>query len=223
LLRFDMVRETLKVVALLTMTIDHIGAVIYPEYEVFRYIGRLSFPLFCYLLVLGMESTRSPTRYIGNLLLFALVSQVPYFLAFGFQPLEQLNIFFTLALGLLFLSLVFPLSNRSLLALIPLVLSVVLNVDYGIYGITVIGCMYLLRRDVKLALLLLIPLNVFYLIAWSPQILSLLAIPVIYLHNNGILKKQVEIDEKSALFPVVKYFFYIYYPVHLIILYLIKP
>ncbi len=79
MLRFDLVREALKVIALVTMTIDHVGAVIYPEYAVMRYIGRLSFPLFGYLIVLGMESTRSVTKYLRNLLLFAAVSQVPYF------------------------------------------------------------------------------------------------------------------------------------------------
>ena len=56
---FDFGRELLKWIAIITMTVDHVGAVLYPEFEFLRWIGRLAFPLFAYLLILGMENTRN--------------------------------------------------------------------------------------------------------------------------------------------------------------------
>jgi len=102
---YDLGRESLKWLAILTMTIDHVGVALYPEHIVLRYIGRLSFPLIAYLLILGLESTRNVKNYFTRLLLFALISQVPFYLARGVLPWEQLNIFFTLSLGVLFIYL----------------------------------------------------------------------------------------------------------------------
>ncbi|MDH5691126.1 MAG: conjugal transfer protein TraX, partial [Candidatus Bathyarchaeota archaeon] len=60
---FDFGRELLKWIAIITMTVDHVGAILYPEFTVLRFIGRLSFPLFAYLLILGMENTRNIRNY----------------------------------------------------------------------------------------------------------------------------------------------------------------
>ena len=78
--RYDLGRELLKWIAIVTMTIDHIGLILYPEYIVLRYIGRLAFPLFAYLLILGMESTRSVMKYFLRLFSFALISQTPFYI-----------------------------------------------------------------------------------------------------------------------------------------------
>ncbi|MFH0897541.1 MAG: TraX family protein [Candidatus Bathyarchaeota archaeon] len=56
-------REILKWIAIISMTIDHLGAIIYPDYLLLRVIGRLAFPIFSYLLVLGVGSTRSKGHY----------------------------------------------------------------------------------------------------------------------------------------------------------------
>jgi len=71
---FDLGREILKWIAIITMTIDHIGAILFPEFEVLRVIGRLSFPLFAYLLILGMENTRNIRNYFTRLFIFALIN-----------------------------------------------------------------------------------------------------------------------------------------------------
>jgi hypothetical protein len=220
--RFDIGREAIKIVALLTMTIDHVGAILYPNDLTLRMVGRLSFPLFCYLIVLGLESTRSTTRYFARLLLFAFISQVPYYFAFGYQPLESLNIFFTLSLGVLFLKLLFPLRRRSLLSVFPILLSSVLPFDYGWYGIMLIGCMYLLRTDVISGVLPLILVNTLFLPVAPVQVLSLFSVPIILIHNGGALRIEREINEKSPYLPLIKSLFYIYYPLHLALLYLIK-
>ena len=99
---YDYGRELLKWIAIITMTVDHVGAVIYPDYTFLRWIGRLSFPLFAYLLVLGIRNTSNIKKYFIRLFIFALISQIPFFLAIEVGPFDHLNIFFTLSSGLIF-------------------------------------------------------------------------------------------------------------------------
>ena len=216
---FDLGREILKWIAIITMTIDHVGAVLFPEFEVLRLIGRLSFPLFAYLLILGMENTRNIRNYFTRLFIFALISQVPFYLATGIEPLDHLNIFFTLSFGLMF---VYFFKKNSIIAFVPIVLSILLNFDYSIYGIVMIGCMYILIGNIKLGTILLVLLNGLFLVPWNSQFLSILALPLIILHQNGFLTKTKDANKEFKIPFWRKYFFYIFYPLHLSILYIIQ-
>lgn len=94
--------DTLKLFAMLTMLIDHIGYMFFPEYRIFRTIGRLSFPIFAYQLSIGYVKTSNLKKYSTRLLGFAFISQIPYsFFSpdLNFEPLH-LNIMFTLLLAL---------------------------------------------------------------------------------------------------------------------------
>jgi hypothetical protein len=94
--------DALKLFAMTTMFIDHIGYMLFPEYRILRSIGRLAFPIFAYQLAVGYAKTSSLKNYAKRLFVFALISQVPYsFFSPGleFKPLE-LNIMFTLLLAL---------------------------------------------------------------------------------------------------------------------------
>ena len=205
--------------AIITMSIDHIGAVLYPEFRFLRWIGRLAFPIFAYLLVLGLQNTRNIKKYFIRLFVFSLISQVPFFLAIGYEPFESLNIFFTLSFGLLF---VYYFKKGSVIAFVPMFASLVLPFDYGIYGIALIGSMYMLTKNTKFGLLLVVLLNALFLVSWNSQFLAIAAIPLILLHKNGSLRTKIETNEDYR-FPVWrKYFFYVYYPLHLSILYVIK-
>ncbi len=213
---YDWGREFLKWVAIATMTVDHIGLVLYPEYTVLRFVGRLAFPLFAYLLVLGVESTRNLRGYFNRLLFFGLVSQIPFALANGVQPWEKLNIFFTLALGL---TTVYLMEKNSPLIFIPLAASF-LPVDYGIYGTATILFFYLLRKDWRVGVGLFALVNaVLYVIEPSYQPLALLALPLILLHSWG----RLNFGGGGRAHPLFrKYFFYVYYPLHLLALVAIK-
>ncbi|MFA5363590.1 MAG: TraX family protein [Candidatus Bathyarchaeia archaeon] len=216
---FDSGRELLKYIAIITMTIDHIGAVLFPDYEFLRWIGRLAFPLFAYLLILGMEDTHNIRNYFMRLFVFAIVSQVPFFLAIGSGPFEHLNIFFTLAFGLLF---VYYFKRNSVFALLPLLVAFVLPIDYSVYGIAAMGCMYILTKNVKLGAVLFVGLNLMFLLPPSNQILSVLALPLILLHNKGTLTPTINYNKDFKMSAWRKYFFYVYYPLHLTLLYLIQ-
>ena len=84
----------LKIIAILTMTIDHVGFFFFPDIEVLRIIGRLSFPLFAWLIANGAYHTKNMHAYLVRLFIFALISQVPFSLAFRLiSPLDTgLNI-----------------------------------------------------------------------------------------------------------------------------------
>jgi len=201
------------------MTADHVGRILYPELEVLRLIGRLSFPLFAYLLMLGMETTRNTRNYFIRLFVFAFISQVPFFLATDSGPFDSLNIFFTLSAGLLF---IYFFKKGSLFVVVPMLASIVLPFDYGIYGIAIIGCMYILKENTKFGVFSLVLLNALFLVPWNSQFLSIAAIPLIVLHKNGLLTTTKETGEEYTIPAWRKYFFYAYYPLHLTLLYIIK-
>jgi hypothetical protein len=216
--KLDLGRDLLKIIAIVTMTVDHVGAFLYPDLEVLRIIGRLSFPLFAYLLVLGVDSTRKPWRYMVSLLAFALVSQVPYFLVFDIQPLERLNILFTLFLSALTLYLFL---KKNVLGVVPLLVSVIINVEGGIYAVVFILLLKLLRQFPKTGVAALLALNLLFILEPDIQVLSVLALPLILVHEKGWLRKEVTV-QRNSVYLLRKYAFYIFYPLHLTVLYLVK-
>ena len=100
----------LKLIAVISMLIDHTSAVILEQIPglenpafFMRIIGRAAFPIYCFLLVEGFYHTRSRAKYAGRLFLFALISEVPFDLAFSRRmwDFSSNNVFFTLLFGLL--------------------------------------------------------------------------------------------------------------------------
>ena len=85
----------LKLLALFTMTADHIGAIFFPQEQWIRIIGRMSFPIYCFLLAEGLKHTRSVVNYALRLGIFAVLSEPAYDLAFShtlWEPSRQ-NVF----------------------------------------------------------------------------------------------------------------------------------
>ena len=104
-LKTNLDTDLLKLIAILSMVIDHVGSVFFPEYPVFRWIGRLAFPIFAYCLTVGLLYTHDIKKYLVRLGMFALVSH-PFYI-FAFHPWDwqaewmNMNIFFTLLVSLL--------------------------------------------------------------------------------------------------------------------------
>lgn len=222
--KFDFGREMLKITAIVAMASDHIGNILYPDLLFLQMIGRLSLPIFAYLIVLGVESTKNPRKYMVTLLSFALISQLPYFLAFNIQPFERLNILFSLFLSAV---TIYFYNKKDLLAFVPLLLSIILPTEGSYYVVLTAVGMKLLKETPKLGSLVLFALNIPFLLVSSEihtqiQILSLLAVPLILLHAKNWLKKEKLIAENSFAYSIRKYAFYLFYPLHLALLFLVN-
>ena len=159
--------DMLKLFAILTMLIDHIGYMFFPKYRIFRTIGRLAFPIFAYQLSVGYIKTSNLKKYASRLLSFALISQIPYsFFSpnLKFEPFN-LNIMFTLlsALGILYVYDMGAAKIKSFkisknytelffaaasflgvftMLIVPEILEVISNgkfsLEYGVYGLLMI-------------------------------------------------------------------------------------
>ena len=202
------------------MTIDHIGVILYPDQSAFRIIGRLALPLFSYLLIFGVENTRNIKKYFTRLFSFAIISQIPYVIVHGYKPLERLNIFFTHSISVLFV-------QNPLFLLIPIFASLVIPFEFSLYGFALMAFMNILKDNAKFGVTFWVLLEVLThvlstLLIWKYQIFSLLALPLILLHKNGVLRIERNVEGETIYPAWRKYFFYIYYPLHLILLYLIK-
>ena len=235
--------NTLKIIACVTMLIDHIGAAIIAPlveydilpvgmsfdtlnaiYKAMRFIGRTSFPLFIFLIAEGFLHTSSRLKYAISLLVFALISELPYDYAFySGLHLENNNVCITLFLALITLWSVDAVSNyfqkRNLNATYAMVAGIFIILftsgtaafmqsDYKCYGIflAVIFCFFKP----------LFPLNVlaayFVIASYNTEWQSFPAFLLICLYNQKQGKKLGR----------YKYLFYAFYPVHLIILYVTR-
>ena len=219
----------LKLIAIITMTIDHIGVVFgTPFYNLLRAVGRLSFPIFAFLLTEGYVHTKSFSKYFLRLLVLALISEVIYdYVFFGsFIYIGANNIFFTLALGLLTLFLLDKskgLINRyfkdkvDLFIILPITYLLIiiimglmgefLNFSYGMLGILVISFFYLFKDNFPLVVIS-VTLSTLIL-GEGMQYFSLFSLILIYFYNQKLGKNY-------------KLLFYLYYPLHILVLGVIK-
>lgn len=202
----------LKVLALITMTIDHIGAILFPEQIWMRVIGRIAFPLYCFLLVEGFTYTSNRKEYLKRLLIFALISEIPYDMAFfgNIVDFRRQNVFFTLFLGFLIMYFCEYASSdisRYMMCFVGLILSGILRTDYSFFGIATILIFYLLREQKFTAIIVESIMNI---LEFSVQSAAVLAFIPIYFYKGKQGKKLFQLG------------FYAFYPIHIMILYIIK-
>ena len=216
--------SALKNIAVVSMVIDHCAYYLMDgntmAYDVMRCFGRIAFPVFAFLVAEGFANTRNRMRYFISLLLFAAVSEVPWYLLNGADGTH--NVMFTLALGVSALAVFERLREHRILCcffiLLTAWLATWLGTDYEWRGVLLIVVSYLfgiirsmntpiiLRRMMQL--LFVFPLMMHYGI-----IGALLACAVIFLYDGtrGFIHGNV-----------AKYGFYAFYPVHLITILIIN-
>lgn len=214
----------LKLIAVITMLIDHIGGhLISPKLVLFsiaghdfylqplmRGIGRWAFPIFCFLLIEGFLHTRNRRKYGINLFAFALISEIPWNLEHtGTWTFQGQNVFFTLFLGYLGLCVLAYWKKHPFLQIGSLIalamLTVVLRTDFAPHGFVFIIMLYVMREHEIARPLTALLLN--------NQWWALSAFLPISLYNGkrGFVKG-----------PVWKYAFYAFYPAHILAIYFIK-
>lgn len=243
----------LKNIAVVTMLIDHIGAVIvarllvrnglyeamvnqetytawmgqnggmYGIYMAMRIIGRFAFPIYCFLLVEGFQKTHNVKKYLGRMFLFALISEVPFDLALSgkaWYPAYQ-NVFFTLLLGLFVIAglhlveqhfacttvgkTILRVGLNAVIILTGCVLALVLKTDYDFKGILAITVLYLFRNRKKAQMWAGV---IIFLLMDSLEMFAALSFILIWFYNGTRGRQN-------------KYFFYFFYPAHLLFLWLV--
>ena len=220
----------LKIIAVVTMLIDHVAAAvlvryyyatwdvdILPIYTIMRQIGRTAFPIYCFMLVEGLERTRSRGKYLARMTGLALLSEIPFDLALSSQVLEfgYQNVFFTLAIALLTMIVlewlriknihpIFKIILTGLIAFGGMLLAYYMQTDYDWRGVACILLMYFFRRNPRIKLIVSYIAFVILLEEWA-------ALPAFILLGFYHGRKGFS----------NKFFFYGFYPVHLLILYVV--
>lgn len=204
-----MTNSSIKLLAALLMVVDHIGAILYPNFFLLRVLGRFSFPLFGWLLVQGEKHTTNFRRYVLRLLWLGILSQPIYMLAFEVQ---RPNILFTLVTGLLCLHLGRTFPRWQLFIWIAAgVLAAATDMEYGSYGIAVIALIGWFEPS------------------WMWWMGWLLLHLITWLVFPSIGQLQTPVMLAPLLFSLANYqqgakarWFYLFYPLHLLVLFLIK-
>ncbi len=244
--------STLKLIAMASMLIDHTAAcVLYRiiaadpanfdalghiimtpvcvTYFIMRGIGRLAFPIYIFLLLEGFEHTRNRWRYLGRLAIFALISEIPFDMAFSFLDRDARyilsgnilefsyqNVFWTLAIGMLTIMLIDNVGKlkiepvgrfwlQFITALLGMGLAFILKTDYDAVGVLAIVAAYVLRKK-RVAQMLGVCISLVFA-GWMEEVALIDILPVAFYDGR-----------RGAS---LKWVFYAFYPVHLLLLFLV--
>ena len=186
----------LKLIALVSMTIDHIGVQFFPQSVIFRIIGRLALPIFAYMIAQGCHYTRNKARYLATIAAVALVCQLVYFFAMA-SLYQCILVTFSLSIALIF-SLEAAIQKPSVKSTTVAALVLVsvwfvsdmlprllpgFYVDYGFFGILLPVLIWLgkdKRQCIALSGIGLVLLSIGNPLLWF----SLLALPLLALYNG---------------------------------------
>jgi hypothetical protein len=217
-----MTSKLLKVLACVSMVVDHIGWLLFPGIEILRIIGRISFPLFAFVIAFSVTRTKSISKYTLRLLILGLIAQPIYSWAnyLTGTTVYELNIFFTLLLGIISVTI---LSKKQYLGVgivavgLILIISFLVPMDYGLVGVLLI-IMFWVTLEILgkyghyYSVIALMIFNSIYSlitpVASSRHWWSMLAVIPLVLFT--------QIKPKTS--KLWKYAFYIFYPIHLLII-----
>ncbi len=212
----------LKIIAAVAMTIDHIGVMLFPDLLILRIIGRIAMPIFAYMIAEGCYHTKNKKRYALTLFAVALVCQIVYFVAmkslaqsilttfllsviliFSYEKAHQKRDFKNVALFVSVLIGAF---------LICEILPVCINgfsIDYGFAGATLPLLVFIGRTKKERLALCAVGLAVLTIVIKEVQIFSFFSLLLLSFYDGTRGERNL------------KYFFYIYYPLHLAVIYFI--
>lgn len=198
----------LKVIGLVSMTFDHIGMLLFPHAFWLRVLGRIAFPIFAYHVALGVRQTRSLSRYALRVGICGCITQPIYLLVVG----SGLNVMVDLFVGIIVLGLIKAGEKKEFVLAIAVALAwAIWNQGYGIYGTACIVAFYYMSQKETAAVIFFILIQIIASFS-SPncvQGFAVLALPFILLNPSVIIS-------------VPQYFFYLYYPLHLLVLYFVN-
>lgn len=206
----------LKIIAMIAMTIDHVGLVLLPQVPLLRLIGRLAMPIYAYMIAEGCRHTHSRGRYLFRLASLALVCQVVYYFAQG-SLYQCILVTFSLSVGLIW---ALDYGEQHHAPLIPAAAAMGVyglcqvlprylpgfNIDYGFFGVLLPVLAYYGKTRGQQLVLLTLGLMLLAADSVGIQWLSLAAVPLLALYNG-----------QRGTAPIGKLFYW-YYPAHLVVI-----
>lgn len=240
--KFGLNSNWLKLIAIISMTIDHVAWALFPNFSthpmaiIMHILGRIACPVFCYFIVQGYLHTKNFKKYFLRLIIFALISHVPYVLTsfnyidyFSLIPcfysiFNQTSVLWGFACGLLLIKI----NDSSLKPYAKILLSILICLvsfpaDWSCVAPLIIFFMWAYKDNFKMQMMFMVlmvctyvivylfALNIVYAIL---QFGVILAIPLLYFYNGTR-------GSNKTLNSIMKWFFYVYYPLHLLLLFLI--
>mgnify|MGYP003303308116 FL=1 len=214
----------LKIIALISMTIDHIGMQLFPRVGLLRILGRLAFPIFAFMIAEGCCHTRNRKKYLLSMASLAALCQLVYLLAMGSVYMSVL-VTFSLSILLVYaidfgkklggaawlVSLTVFTAIYFLTEILPLLLrSTDYGIDYGFWGVLLPVVVYLAKDRPRKLLMAALALCMIAIGSSPAQWWGLSAIPLLALYNGKRGKRKM------------KYLFYVYYPAHLVVIHLLS-
>lgn len=223
--KFGLNNNQLKIIAIISMLIDHVGESLFPDVYILRVIGRLAFPIFAYMIAEGCKYTRNRAKYLGQIAALGIACQLVYFFAIG-SLYQGILITFSLSIITIFAidhfikkknvpSCILMILTVAAVIFVSAVMPIIFKkqgfaLDYGALGLLMpIAVYYLKDKRLKLgasALILVTRALLYGDFRWF----ALLAIPLLCLYNGERGKANL------------KYLFYVFYPTHLVVIYLIE-
>ncbi len=232
-----MTNFSLKLFALITMFIDHIGSVVFPNHFWLRYIGRFSFPIYAFFISQGLKNTSNIKNYLRNLFLLAIISEPLYDLCFhnSINLFYQTNTVYTLfisSLSIYFFTNSINYITKYIILFLGIFFAYILKTDYDAFGVILIYMFYFINEK---------KLYVIYGIIWvTLKNLNNISTILYYKLNNNLYLSTTYISHSLDLYIFtilpffiilfyngkkgknIKYIFYILYPLHLFVLSIIK-
>ena len=222
--------EVLKLIAVITMAIDHIGAMLFPRIIILRIIGRVSFPIFAFMIAEGCFYTSNKAKYLFNLSVFAVISQIVKII---FKDNDDLNVMFTFTAAVILIfvldKIIENIKNNKIKESVYLYLLL----------ICVIGIIYVINSHIKFQYEIwgcFAPIIIYlsnYIkteknILQIKTIMLIVALTFIYMDYKGVQSYaylsvfllMLYSGKKGDMLP--KYFFYAFYPLHLLAIYAVK-
>ena len=223
--KFGLTNNQLKIIAMVSMLFDHVGKELLPQYPILQIIGRLAFPIFAFMIAEGCFYTKNKIKYFFTIFILGTGCQIVYSIA-EHSFYQNVLITFSLSIALIFSLENFRVKKEKIsgitlffTVLIVITFTMVLpvfmeeygfQIDYGIYGVLLpVAVFYGQDKERKLVY----ATGVLALLAHSfggIQWFSLLSIPILVLYNQKRGKYNI------------KPLFYIFYPAHLVVIYLIS-
>lgn len=221
--KFGLTNNQLKIIAMISMIIDHVGVALFPGVEILRILGRISLPIYAYMIAEGCKHTKNRKKYFGMIAIMAVIFQLFYWV-FMNDLYQGILVTFSLSIAIIFSVDTFFKSEKILTKILSVVSFAAalffafalpemfgdkgFYIDYEIWGIFLPVIVYYAPNKWWKLGTTLVWLVAMAIISSSLQWWSLMALPFLALYNGERGKAKM------------KYFFYILYPLHLVLIYI---